>query len=229
MPRKARIVVPGVPHHVYLRGNNRRRLFSHDGDRWFWLRCLVLGFEASGCLMHQHTLMTNHVHFILTPPDKDALSVFVKESCQHYAQMRNARTGATGKLFEQRYHSKVITDEKHLLFTLLYNDANGYRAGMVDDPTAHRWSTAPLHACRRDSKIPRSMWTPLVLYTRLARSPIARAAEYRRLMAAYLRDETWIPVDDGSRRDETPYRQRIERPDGSSARESATQWGKKRL
>lgn len=193
----------------------------------FWLRCLDRGFEASGCLLHQHTLMTNHVHFILTPPDEEALSNFVGRACQHYAQMRNVRTKASGKLFEQRYHSKVITDERHLLFTLLYNDANGYRAGMVDDPTVHRWSTGPLHAGRRGSQIPRSMWTPLALYTGLAKSPVARGAEYRRVMADYLRDETWIPVDDRSTRDGARYRQRIERPDGSSAREEMTQWGRK--
>lgn len=145
--------------------------------------------------------------------------------------MRNDRTGASGKLFEQRYHSKVITDEKQLLFTLLYNDANAFRAGMVDNPTAHRWSTGPLHGGGRKSFIPESMWTPLVLYTQLGRTKRDRQHEYRRLMAAYLADPTWIPVDD---RDEEEiegelYRQRIERPDGSSAREPRPPWRGRKL
>ncbi len=33
MPRVARIVVPGVPHHVSQRGNNRQQVFFRDEDR----------------------------------------------------------------------------------------------------------------------------------------------------------------------------------------------------
>jgi putative transposase len=173
--------------------------------------------------------MTNHVHAIVTPPNEKALSILVKETCQRYAWERNRRKNASGKLFEQRYHSKVITDERQLLFTLLYNDANGYRGGLVDEPTAHVWSTAPLHAGTDESRIPRSMWTPLALYRQLGRNRKARAAAYRVLMAAYLRDEPWKPVDDKS--DAPSYRNRVERPDGTTAREPGpewvTQWGLK--
>jgi putative transposase len=225
MPRRARVVSPGTPHHVYQRGNNRRRLFSNDADRLFWLRCLEGGLEASECALHQHTLMTNHVHLVVTPPHEKALGVLMKETCQRYAQERNVRKNASGKLFEQRFHSKILDDERHLVYTLLYNDANGYRAGLVDDPTAHCWSTGPLHAATDDSRIPRSMWTPLGFYRRLGPTPEARAKAYRLLMATYLRDRSWIPVDDKS--DARRYRQRIERPDGTMARESVTQWGRK--
>jgi putative transposase len=225
MPRQARVVSPGVPHHIYTRGNNRRRLFSNDADRLLWVRCLERGLEASECALHQHTLMTNHVHLMATPPNEKALSVLMKETCQRYAQERNRRKNASGKLFEQRFHSKIIDDERYLLYTLLYNDANAYRAGLVDDPTAHCWSTGPLHAGTDGSRIPRSLWTPLVFYTRLGPTRETRGRAYRLLMATYLRDPSWIPVDDksGGRR----YRQRIERPDGSMARESMTQWGRK--
>ena len=32
MPRLARIVIPGVPHHVTQRGNRRERTFFEDAD-----------------------------------------------------------------------------------------------------------------------------------------------------------------------------------------------------
>jgi putative transposase len=227
MPRQLRIVVPGVPHHVVLRGNNRRRLFSNNADRLFWLQCLDRAMKATHCALHQNSLMTNHTHLIVTPPTIESLPTLVKRACQRYAQCRNDRLNASGKLFEQRYYSEPVADETHLLYTLLYNDANAYRAGMVDDPTEHRWSTGPLHAARDDGKFPASMWTPLVLYTRLGRSREQRAEAYRRLMAAYLQDPAWIPYDDGA--SEPRYRQRIERPDGTSAREPelVTQWRRK--
>ena len=40
MPRVARIVVPGVPHHVTQRGNNRQTVFFSDDDRRFYLALL---------------------------------------------------------------------------------------------------------------------------------------------------------------------------------------------
>src|SRR5690349_14055646 len=117
VPRHPRIVVPAVPHHVYLRGNNRRRLFSSAADRQRMLGCLVKGVETSGCAVHQLTLMTNHVHLIVTPPLAKALSTLIHRTCQRYAQARNAARGASGKLFEERYHSKPILDERYLMTT----------------------------------------------------------------------------------------------------------------
>ena len=32
MPRSARIVLPGVPHHLTQRGNDRQVVFVHDAD-----------------------------------------------------------------------------------------------------------------------------------------------------------------------------------------------------
>jgi putative transposase len=37
MPRVARVVVPGIPHHVTQRGNNRQHVFFTDDDRRFYL------------------------------------------------------------------------------------------------------------------------------------------------------------------------------------------------
>jgi REP element-mobilizing transposase RayT len=41
MLRVARIVVPGVPHHVTQRGNNRQEVFFVDDDRRFYLELLA--------------------------------------------------------------------------------------------------------------------------------------------------------------------------------------------
>ena len=41
MPRIARIVVPGVPHHVTQRGNNRQDVFFVDDDRRVYLGLLA--------------------------------------------------------------------------------------------------------------------------------------------------------------------------------------------
>ena len=173
------------------------------------------------------TLMTNHIHMLVTPNAPKALAKLMQRACQRYAQQRNDRMNASGKLFEERYHSKVITDEEQLMMTTLYNDANAFRAGLVTTPINHAWSTVPLHAARGHSNVPRSMWTPTSWYKSLGSTSEARGRIYRQLIAAYAKHD--VPeVIELETRDEGTYRQRIERPDGSSAREPLTQWGPKK-
>lgn len=226
MPRKPRLVVPRVPHNVGMRGNNRRRLFSSHSDRLHFVRCLIDGLRESGCSLHQLTLMSNHVHLIATPPTSDALSWFVARTCQPYAQRRNAARDGSGKLFEQRFYSRTIEDEAALVTITLYNDANGFRQGLADLPFGHAWSTGPFHAGVGKSYLPPTLWTPSRSYLALGASPAARAEAYRELMAVYTHGDrgavTSAPVDRAD-----VYSKRLERPDGSSARERALQWCRK--
>lgn len=211
---------------MYLRGNNRRRLFSSREDRLQWLVCLRRGLDASRCQLHQLTLMTNHVHMIVTPPEARSLADLVKRACQRYAQLRNAKRRGTGKLFEERFRSKVIKDDRQLMMTTLYNDANAYRANDVESPLSHEWSTGPLHAARPGSKIWASLWTPSRWYLGLAPTPAARAAVYEQLMAAYVRTDEPAQIDGKAEEaDLEPYQQRLERPDRSCAREVAPRYG----
>ena len=52
MPRKARIVIPGVAHHVVQRGHNRQVVFAADEDFQFYLENLTElkgELDMSGC------------------------------------------------------------------------------------------------------------------------------------------------------------------------------------
>jgi putative transposase len=40
MPRQARVVIPGLPHDITQRGNNRQDMFFVDGDRVAYLGLL---------------------------------------------------------------------------------------------------------------------------------------------------------------------------------------------
>ena len=68
MPRKARIVIPGVAHHVVQRGHNRQVVFTADEDFQFYIENLT---ELKGELdvrLYAYCLMTNHVHLLLMSP-----------------------------------------------------------------------------------------------------------------------------------------------------------------
>jgi putative transposase len=40
MPRLARVIAPGVPHHITQRGNARRDVFDSDAERLVYLSLL---------------------------------------------------------------------------------------------------------------------------------------------------------------------------------------------
>ncbi|NLE57131.1 MAG: hypothetical protein GX616_02135, partial [Planctomycetes bacterium] len=67
MPRVARIVVPGWPHHVTQRGNNRQDVFFADDDRRVYLKFLKEQSEIQGPRVLGYCLMANHVHLVAVP------------------------------------------------------------------------------------------------------------------------------------------------------------------
>ena len=74
MPRVERIVVPGVPHHVTQRGNNRQEVFFVDDDRRFYLDLLAGQAQRFGLDVLGYCLMSNHIHLIAVPQPEESLA-----------------------------------------------------------------------------------------------------------------------------------------------------------
>ena len=74
MPRVARIVIPGCPHHITQRGNNRQDVFFVNDDRRMYLETLKAQADRFGLTVQAYCLMTNHVHLIATPKSRDSLA-----------------------------------------------------------------------------------------------------------------------------------------------------------
>ena len=75
MARMARLVVPGIRHHVTQRGNGRARTFFSDEDYALYRDLLAGHCKAAGVEVWGWVLMPNHVHLILTPSDEDGRRV----------------------------------------------------------------------------------------------------------------------------------------------------------
>ena len=139
--------------------------------------------RRSNCEMHALTMMSNHVHMLVTPADEDGLARFVKLFGQRYAQRRNQKRGSSGKLFEQRFFSRPVLSEEQVAIVISYIHANPVRAGCVANALDFEWSTHPLHAvapvrCR----ISADLWTPVDWYLELSDNEAIRGERY---LAAY--------------------------------------------
>ena len=152
MPRAARIVVPGYPHHITQRGNRKQKTFFRDDDYELYIALIKKYLAESGVAIWAYCLMPNHVHLIAVPDAADGLSKLLRVAHHKYARAINKRKGWQGHLWQERYYSFVM-DERHLLAAARYVELNPVRAGLCERPDQWRWSSVHAHLDRRSDPI----------------------------------------------------------------------------
>ena len=105
MARLARIVVPGLPHHVTQRGNRRQQVFFDDGDYRAYRGLLAEYCAKAETQVWAYCLMPNHVHLILVPSHPDGLRAALGEAHRRYSRRINRRQDWQGHLWQERFRS----------------------------------------------------------------------------------------------------------------------------
>ena len=149
MPRTARIVIPGIAHHVTQRGNRQQRLFVDDQDRKAYIDILAAALKLSETRCLAWCLMDNHVHLMLVPSQPDGLRAPLSSAHTKYAQRINIKQEASGHLFQGRFASYPM-DDRHMMFAVRYIECNPVKAGLVATAEEWRWSSASAHISQRD-------------------------------------------------------------------------------
>jgi putative transposase len=140
----ARLVIPGLPHHVTQRGNGRARTFFNDDDDALYRALLAENCTAAGVEAWAWVLMPNHVHLILTPSDEDGLRQALAATHRRYAGHIHAREKRTGHFWQERFGC-VAMDEAHLAAAIVYVAPNPVRPKLVEHAEKWRWSSTPAH------------------------------------------------------------------------------------
>ena len=146
MPRRARNYLVGMPYHVVQRGNNREPCFIEPENYQFYLQLWEELSKRYGVSVHAYCLMTNHIHFLVTPLREDALSNTMKVVGSRYAQYINLKYQRTGTLWEGRHRSSLIQSDRYLLTCYRYIELNPVRASMVEHPSEYKWSSFHFNA-----------------------------------------------------------------------------------
>ncbi|MEX2480353.1 MAG: transposase [Gammaproteobacteria bacterium] len=144
MPRIARLVVPGYPHHVTQRGSRRQKTFFYDADYRLYTRLIARYAIAAHTEIWAYCLMPNHVHLVLMPTKEFGLKIPLAEVHRRYAITINTREGWRGHLWQERFHSFVM-DEPYLHATVRYVERNPVAAGLCDRAEQWPWSSARAH------------------------------------------------------------------------------------
>ena len=152
MARLARVVVPGLPHHVTQRGNARARTFFGEDDYALYRDLLATHCRAADVEVWAWCLMPNHVHLILTPSDPDGLRRALSRVHRIYAGVIQARRKRTGHFWQGRFGA-VAMDEEYLAAALRYVSLNPVRARLVARAQDWNWSSTRAHLRGRDDGV----------------------------------------------------------------------------
>jgi putative transposase len=152
MARLARLVIPGLPHHVTQRGNGRARTFFDDSDYALYRDLLAEHCRAADVEVWAWCLMPNHVHLILVPADADGLRRALARVHRRYAGAIHARRRRTGHFWQGRFGA-VAMEEAHLAAALRYVSLNPVRARLVARARDWRWSSTRAHLSGKDDGI----------------------------------------------------------------------------
>ena len=144
MPRVARNVFAGIPHHITQRGNRREDVFFEDDDRTIYLDWLAHYCQKFDVDVLAYCLMTNHVHLVLTPNDVSGLHNVLKPLHMRYAQHINKAKGWRGHLWQGRFFSSAL-DDAYTCSAIRYVERNPVEAGMLAQAETYPWSSAASH------------------------------------------------------------------------------------
>ncbi len=152
MARQARVVVPGLPHHVTQRGNRRQPTFFADHDYQLYRTILADALARCAVEVWAYCLLPNHVHLILVPSDETGLARGVGEAHRRYTTAVNQREGWTGFLWQGRFASCPMDDD-HLFAAARYIELNPVRAALAPTPYDWPWSSAAAHRDGQDDEL----------------------------------------------------------------------------
>jgi putative transposase len=170
MPRLGRAVVPGYPHHVIQRGNNRENVFFEKEDRTKYLSLLnKYAFKWNAPIM-AYCLMSNHIHLLTKPLSEESLFKMMQGLTLCYTQNINRMYGRTGRLWESRYHLCIVDHDKYLWAVARYLEQNPVRAKMVERAEDYSYSSARAHVNGSEDAVLVRQWEGQALHCSICKN-----------------------------------------------------------
>jgi len=139
-----------------------------------------------GVGIHGYSLMDTHYHAQVTPSKADSLPRMMQRLGRRYVRYFNDRYRRTGTLWEGRYQSSLICDERQWFVCLRYVELNPVRAGMVSLPGDYEWSSHRSNGLGEEN----GLLTPHRLYLALGTDAESRAERWAEMCGKPLPERT---------------------------------------
>ncbi|SNS61921.1 REP element-mobilizing transposase RayT [Anaerovirgula multivorans] len=140
MPRTGRKKSASGIYHILLRGINRQTIFEEEEDAIKYLETLKNYQDKSGYKLYAYCLMGNHIHLLLKE-EKEELGIIMRRIGASYVYWYNDKYNRCGHLFQDRYKSETVEDDRYLLAVLRYIHQNPLKAELVKNIVDYKWSS----------------------------------------------------------------------------------------
>jgi REP element-mobilizing transposase RayT len=96
------------------------------------LESIERAFERNGMRIVHYSIQKDHLHLIVEPRDLQALSRGIQGLSVRIARALNRLMGTKGKVFADRFHSRVLRTPREVTFALQYVLCNARKHGVRD-------------------------------------------------------------------------------------------------
>ncbi len=151
MVRQARQRCESGIYHVILRGINRGDIFFDEDDYQRFLETLVNKKKNQEYELYGYCLMSNHVHLLIKEKE-NSISRIMSRIATSYAKWYNQKYNRSGHVFQGRYGSECVKDDKYLLTVIRYIHNNPVKAELEREAEAYRWSSIHAYTGNKPAK-----------------------------------------------------------------------------
>jgi putative transposase len=149
-----RIERPGGRYHLTARGNERKRIFRDDSDRFHFLELLSEMTQRFGTKPHAYVLMDNHFHLLLETPEVN-LSRAMQWLLVGYSIWFNRRHARAGHLFQGRFKGIIVEDDAGWQKVARYVHLNPVRVAGLQLNVGSEQGSCPVRLISSLSSLPR--------------------------------------------------------------------------
>jgi REP element-mobilizing transposase RayT len=136
---------PKTFYHVLSRGNEKKEIFRDDKDYLKFLDTLGTMADRFKLEVHAYVLMKNHYHLLIRTKEAN-LSRAIQWLGVSYSVWFNRRHQRSGHLFQGRFKSFLIQNERYFTAMCHYIHGNPLRAGLTKRLPDYRWSSYQVYA-----------------------------------------------------------------------------------
>ena len=153
MPRTKRLIPIDLPMHIMSRSNNKQNIFNNDNDKLRYYSLLLnLKNQNKVDILH-YCIMNNHTHLIVMLNNQTKLSRFMKQVNLSYFNYYRIHNNYSGHLWQGRFKSSIIDNDRYLLQCGKYIELNPVRAGVVCFPQDYKFSSYGYYATGANDRL----------------------------------------------------------------------------
>jgi len=159
----------GQSHFVTFCCYHRRRLFTTDASRQIFESALERVRRSFRLHVYGYVVMPEHVHLLLSEPEKDTLADALKSLKQgvsrrligdHPLKPKTGLNGAPQHFWQKRYYDFNIRNYQQSVEKLRYIHRNPVKAGLCERPEDWEWSSFRHYATGCEGRVEiESEWT----------------------------------------------------------------------